>query len=151
MLSGQDTKSFALHRKAEYLPAGVYKCLEVLEPSYLKIKLSLLPCLRDQVLMTYIRQKAVKQNKGCFIASRSREEGCAVTTIVLATGGHSGSLAGDGGRAEMHLSRSFLHKSCEAGAKHALPGWARRADLGGPCWTLSLSVQSCTVRTGRLS
>lgn len=40
--SGQDAKSCALHRKAKYLPAGVYKCLEVLEPPYLKTELSLL-------------------------------------------------------------------------------------------------------------
>lgn len=42
LLRYQDTKSFAFYRKVEYLPAGVYKCLEVIEPSYLKIKLSLL-------------------------------------------------------------------------------------------------------------
>ena len=41
LLNGQDTESFALHRKAEYLLAGVYKCLEVIELSYLKIELNL--------------------------------------------------------------------------------------------------------------
>lgn len=138
----------ALHRKAKYLPAGVDKCLAVSEPSYLKIKLSLLPCLRDKVLMTYIRQMAVKQNKCRFMAHRSREEGSDRTTIVLATSGYSGRVAANRGRDEVRLSHSFLCKSWETGMKHVLPGGARCADLGAPCRAWSLTVHSCMVRTG---
>lgn len=48
----------------------------------------------------------------------------------------------------MRLSHSFPRTSRETGVERVLPGRARCADLGAPCWTWSLIVHSGVVRTG---
>lgn len=83
------------------------------------------PCLSSGVLMTYITQMAIKQNKYCFIANHSRWRGFfEVMIIVLMRSRYQGRKAGNGGCSIMCLLHSSLHSFCET-------AWRCISFLGG--------------------